>query len=228
MLHPAAHPALSRVPRYPAAPPRSAVHLARNESATGASPRAWRAAVEAIGAGCPDADARELRLALAEEEGLRPEEVVVTSGATEAIQLLVRALPAEELDRAAAALAQAPFAAWVGHCARDAGAELRTLLERCGVPVICTPRGKGLLPEAHPLFLGVTGCGGTSMWSPPWRRSACDGSSSWAASGASSLPAGRRASVHRRASFMSTSTRPPSARPTPRPTPWGSSVTSVV
>ncbi len=97
MLHPAAHPALSRVPRYPAAPPRAAVHLASNESATGASPRAWRAAVQAIGACYPDPDARELRAALAEEEGLRTEEVVVTSGATEAIQLLVRALPGEVL-----------------------------------------------------------------------------------------------------------------------------------
>ncbi len=74
--------------------------------------------------------------------------------------------PAEELDDAAAALAEAPFAVWVGHGAREAGAELRTLVERCGVPVICTPRGKGVLPEAHPLCLGVTGCGGHEHLEP--------------------------------------------------------------
>ncbi|MCK6503524.1 aminotransferase class I/II-fold pyridoxal phosphate-dependent enzyme [Myxococcota bacterium] len=97
MLHPAAHPALARVPRYPAAPPRAAVHLASNECASGPSPRALAAIPGALAERYPDPDARAVRAALARAERVRVDEVVVTSGATEAIQLLVRALPGEVL-----------------------------------------------------------------------------------------------------------------------------------
>jgi acetolactate synthase I/II/III large subunit len=53
-----------------------------------------------------------------------------------------------------------PCALWVGFGARSAAAEIRALAERLGTPVMCSPRGKGIFPEDHPLFLGVTGVGG--------------------------------------------------------------------
>jgi acetolactate synthase-1/2/3 large subunit len=39
---------------------------------------------------------------------------------------------------------------------------VRALAERTGARVMCSPRGKGVMPEDHPLFLGVTGLGGHS------------------------------------------------------------------
>ena len=57
-------------------------------------------------------------------------------------------------------LSQGPFAIWAGFGARDAGADLRRLAERAGAPVMCSPRAKGVFPEDHPLFVGVTGMGG--------------------------------------------------------------------
>lgn len=53
-----------------------------------------------------------------------------------------------------------PFVIWVGYGARAAAAEIRTLAERTGAPVMSSPRGKGIFPERHELFLGVTGLGG--------------------------------------------------------------------
>lgn len=53
-------------------------------------------------------------------------------------------------------------ALWVGHGARHAAPEIRELAERCGCPVMATPRGKGIVPGIHPQFLGVTGFGGHS------------------------------------------------------------------
>ncbi len=58
------------------------------------------------------------------------------------------------------ALADEPFAIWLGFGARGAAGEVRALAERTGAAVFCTPRGKGILPETHPLFIGVTGMGG--------------------------------------------------------------------
>jgi acetolactate synthase-1/2/3 large subunit len=52
------------------------------------------------------------------------------------------------------------FVIWAGHGARHAAAEVRALAERTGARVMCTPRGKGVMPERHPLYLGVTGLGG--------------------------------------------------------------------
>jgi thiamine pyrophosphate-dependent acetolactate synthase large subunit-like protein len=60
------------------------------------------------------------------------------------------------------ALRDGPFAIWVGYGARDAAAEVAALAGRMRAPVMCSPRGKGIFPEHHPLFVGVTGLAGHS------------------------------------------------------------------
>ncbi|HEY3500577.1 MAG TPA: thiamine pyrophosphate-binding protein, partial [Polyangiaceae bacterium] len=57
-------------------------------------------------------------------------------------------------------LARDSFVIWAGFGARDAGKAVQELAERTGAPVMCTPRAKGVMPEDHPLYLGVTGLGG--------------------------------------------------------------------
>lgn len=58
------------------------------------------------------------------------------------------------------ALADEPCAIWLGFGARHAASEVKAFAERTGAAVFCTPRGKGILPETHPQFIGVTGMGG--------------------------------------------------------------------
>lgn len=65
-----------------------------------------------------------------------------------------------EVRHCASLLAEGPFALWVGFGAREAAAEVRELAERTGMGVMCSPRGKGIFPEAHRQFVGVTGIGG--------------------------------------------------------------------
>lgn len=60
----------------------------------------------------------------------------------------------------AALFAASPPVLWLGHGARHAAAPIRLLAERLGARVMCTARGKGIFPERHPRFLGVTGIGG--------------------------------------------------------------------
>jgi acetolactate synthase-1/2/3 large subunit len=57
-------------------------------------------------------------------------------------------------------LSQKPFAIWVGFGARDAATEIIQLAERTGAAVMCSPRAKGIFPESHPQYLGVTGFSG--------------------------------------------------------------------
>lgn len=57
-------------------------------------------------------------------------------------------------------LSAGPFAIWVGFGARGAAAAIRQLAEITGAAVMCSPRGKGIFPEDHPQFVGVTGVGG--------------------------------------------------------------------
>ncbi len=57
-------------------------------------------------------------------------------------------------------LCEGPFAIWVGFGARDAALEIRQLAEKTGAAVMSSPRGKGIFPEDHPQFVGVTGVGG--------------------------------------------------------------------
>ncbi|WP_106090806.1 thiamine pyrophosphate-dependent enzyme [Enhygromyxa salina] len=56
------------------------------------------------------------------------------------------------------------FAIWVGFGARKAGAQLLELAERSGAPVMASPRAKGVFPESHPQYLGVTGMFGGQPW----------------------------------------------------------------
>jgi acetolactate synthase I/II/III large subunit len=57
-------------------------------------------------------------------------------------------------------LSREPFVIWAGFGARHAATAIRELASRSGAPVMCTPRGKGIMPETDPSYLGVTGLGG--------------------------------------------------------------------
>lgn len=57
-------------------------------------------------------------------------------------------------------LKEGSFAIWVGFGARKASAAIRELAEKTGAAVMSSPRGKGIFPEDHPQYLGVTGFAG--------------------------------------------------------------------
>jgi acetolactate synthase I/II/III large subunit len=59
-------------------------------------------------------------------------------------------------------LSREPFVIWAGFGARHASPAIRELSSLTGAPVMCTPRGKGIMPETDSLYLGVTGLGGHS------------------------------------------------------------------
>ena len=67
---------------------------------------------------------------------------------------------AETIAKCARLLSDGPFAIWVGFGARKSSALVRRLAERMGAAVMCSPRAKGVFPEDHPQFVGVTGMGG--------------------------------------------------------------------
>lgn len=72
-------------------------------------------------------------------------------------------LDPEVLDRAAEALGRARRPALlVGSGARqpESARLLVALAERCQLPVMTSPKAKGIIPESHPLALGVFGHGG--------------------------------------------------------------------
>ncbi|MEY4377764.1 MAG: hypothetical protein RJB26_2314 [Pseudomonadota bacterium] len=62
-------------------------------------------------------------------------------------------LPSQELIAVAAARLQAAFSPllMVGGGARQAAAEVRTMAERLGAPVVMTTNARGILPPGHPL-----------------------------------------------------------------------------
>ncbi|MBD2521854.1 scytonemin biosynthesis protein ScyA [Nostoc sp. FACHB-133] len=66
----------------------------------------------------------------------------------------------EAIAKSLELLSSGPFAIWVGFGARDAAEEILELAEKTGAAVMCSPRGKGIFPEDHPQFVGVTGLGG--------------------------------------------------------------------
>lgn len=65
-----------------------------------------------------------------------------------------------EVAEIAHRLKEQPFVIWLGHGARGAARRVRHLAEVSGAQVICSPRAKGIFPEGHKLFLGVSGLGG--------------------------------------------------------------------
>lgn len=66
----------------------------------------------------------------------------------------------EVLDECVKRMSSNDFAIWVGFGARHASREVRELAERTGAAVMSSPRAKGIFPEEHPQFVGVTGAGG--------------------------------------------------------------------
>jgi acetolactate synthase-1/2/3 large subunit len=52
------------------------------------------------------------------------------------------------------------FVIWAGGGARCSAASVRRLMRAAAVPVMVTPRGKGVIPETDPSYLGVTGFAG--------------------------------------------------------------------
>jgi acetolactate synthase-1/2/3 large subunit len=79
---------------------------------------------------------------------------------TRVSSLLPPSLDDKSLDECVARLSWGSLVIWTGFGARDAAAPIRALAERTGARVITSPRGKGIFPEDHPQFLGVTGLGG--------------------------------------------------------------------
>lgn len=67
----------------------------------------------------------------------------------------------ETLDACLRQLADGPSVLWLGHGARHASDSLVRFAERANLPVITSPRAKGVFPESHPQFVGVSGAGGT-------------------------------------------------------------------
>jgi thiamine pyrophosphate-dependent acetolactate synthase large subunit-like protein len=64
------------------------------------------------------------------------------------------------IARSVKLLSEGDFAIWVGFGARHAAAAILELAERTGAAVMCSPRAKGIFPENHPQYIGVTGLGG--------------------------------------------------------------------
>ena len=64
------------------------------------------------------------------------------------------------VEKTARLLSEGSFAIWAGFGARGAAAAIRKLAEKTGAAVMCSPRGKGVFPENHPQYLGITGLGG--------------------------------------------------------------------
>jgi acetolactate synthase I/II/III large subunit len=76
----------------------------------------------------------------------------------------VRSVPpscdAETIAQCADVLSSEPFVLWLGHGARGAARQVRAFADKSHARVMCSPRAKGIFPEDHPQFLGVTGLGG--------------------------------------------------------------------
>ncbi|QHG17299.1 ScyA-related TPP-binding enzyme [Nostoc sp. ATCC 53789] len=113
--------------------------------------------------------ARKLALGLAQPGGFVAHISIPTNIQTSSVKT---SLPQVTLSQAVATtseetiakcvrlLSDGPFAIWVGFGARGAAKEIRQLAERTGAAVMCSPRAKGIFPEDHPQFVGVTGFGG--------------------------------------------------------------------
>lgn len=60
-------------------------------------------------------------------------------------------------------LSSESFAIWVGFGARNATTEILELTHKTGALVMSSPRGKGIFPENHPQYMGVTGFAGHDL-----------------------------------------------------------------
>lgn len=70
------------------------------------------------------------------------------------------AASAMDVEYCARLLKQGSFAIWAGFGATEAAPQVRELVERAGVKVFCSPRGKGIVSEHDDACLGVSGLGG--------------------------------------------------------------------
>lgn len=77
-----------------------------------------------------------------------------------ALEHVPQAPAASTLATCARRLTAGPCALWLGFGARHAAGAVRELATRLGAAVMCSPRAKGIFPEDHPQFVGVTGMGG--------------------------------------------------------------------
>ena len=66
----------------------------------------------------------------------------------------------QTLDTCLDVLREPSAVLWCGHGAIPAAATLVELAERASLPVISSPRAKGVMPELHRLHVGVSGAGG--------------------------------------------------------------------
>ncbi len=66
----------------------------------------------------------------------------------------------DHIRRIASRLVSHSFAIWLGFDARFAAPQIARFVARSGAKVMCSPRAKGIFPEDHHLFLGVTGFAG--------------------------------------------------------------------
>ncbi len=69
-------------------------------------------------------------------------------------------LSEDQIQRIQGLLTDRKFAIWVGSGAKKARKQVIELAEKVGAPVMCSPRAKGIFPESHDLFIGVTGFAG--------------------------------------------------------------------
>ena len=72
----------------------------------------------------------------------------------------VRSPSPQTIDRCLKLLQEKTFAIWLGFGARGAAQLVRELADKTGAAIIASPRAKGIFPESHPQFVGVTGMGG--------------------------------------------------------------------
>jgi thiamine pyrophosphate-dependent acetolactate synthase large subunit-like protein/nitrite reductase/ring-hydroxylating ferredoxin subunit len=99
-----------------------------------------------------------------EVQEITAKEGAPASGPTGRVASVAIAPPRESLDQAVRMLGEArrPVVI-VGHGARFAMDAVRKLAERAGAPVLTTFKGKGLIPDDHPLACGVLGRSGTPV-----------------------------------------------------------------
>lgn len=65
-----------------------------------------------------------------------------------------------QVGECARLLREGPFAIWAGFGATEAAPLVVELVERSGAKIFCSPRGKGIVSEDHPNYLGASGLGG--------------------------------------------------------------------